>query len=100
MKASSLIKRIEEAVQWNYLTPNVTLRAEWDIESVILSTYRDLAMQFSFLHVYSHQDDDAPAETLPLETRLNIEADWRQNTWFKTKSGDQKSHSSHLQKSN
>jgi hypothetical protein len=42
---------------------------------VILSTYKDLALHFSFLHVYSHQDDNAPVETLTLETRLNIEAD-------------------------
>jgi hypothetical protein len=33
-----LLTCIEEAVHWNYTTPNVTIRAEWDIESVILHT--------------------------------------------------------------
>jgi hypothetical protein len=31
-----LLIRIEEATEWNSMKPNVTLRAEWDIESVIL----------------------------------------------------------------
>jgi hypothetical protein len=39
-----LLKRIETAASWTYTTPNVTLRAEWDIESVILDLYRDLKL--------------------------------------------------------
>jgi hypothetical protein len=34
-----LLIRIEKTLAWSYLQPNVTLRAEWDIESVILETY-------------------------------------------------------------
>jgi hypothetical protein len=67
--------RIGEAVEWNYTTPNVTLRSEWDIESVILDTYKELGLQFTFLHVKSHQDDDGPVSGLSLEAQLNVEAD-------------------------
>jgi exonuclease III len=70
-----LLIRIQEASQWNYTTPNVTLRAEWDIESVILSTYKELSLNFSFVHVKSHQDDGALVANLSLELRLNVEAD-------------------------
>jgi hypothetical protein len=70
-----LLIRILEAVQWSYTPPNVTLRAEWDIESVILETYRQLNFRFDFKHVKSHQDDDAPVASLSLATRLNIKAD-------------------------
>jgi hypothetical protein len=70
-----LLKRIEEAIHWSYTTPNVTLHAEWDIESVILTTYKELDLKFSFLHVKSHQDDAVPVESLTLETQLNVEAD-------------------------
>jgi hypothetical protein len=70
-----LLTRIEEAIQWKYTTPNVTLRAEWDIQSVILSVYKTIDIQFEFLHVKSHQDDDGPLDSLSLETRLNVEAD-------------------------
>jgi hypothetical protein len=59
-----LLTRIEEAVQWNYTTPNVTLPAEWDIEAVILATYKTLAVHFSFLHMKSHQDDDVAVNDL------------------------------------
>jgi hypothetical protein len=59
-----------------YTTPNVTLWAEWDIESVIVSMYKELDMLFMFMHVKSHQDDVAPtAASLSLESRLNVEAD-------------------------
>ena len=69
-----LLLRIAEASEWKYTTPNVTLRAEWDIESVILDLHKQLNMRFAFKHVKSHQDDN-PQATLTLETRLNIEAD-------------------------
>jgi hypothetical protein len=70
-----LLTRIQEASTWGHITPNVTLRAEWDIESVILQVYHELSIPFSFLHVYSHQDDAATVDSLPLAVRLNIEAD-------------------------
>lgn len=70
-----LLERIEEASTWGHITPNVTLRAEWDIESVILQLYTELSIKFSFLHVHSHQDDKVSAASLPLEVQLNIEAD-------------------------
>jgi hypothetical protein len=69
-----LLTRIEEASQWTYTMPNVTLRAEWDIESVILDTHKELNMKFVFMHVKSHQDGDTPAANLTLEMRLNVEA--------------------------
>ena len=31
-----LLIRFAEAVEWTYTTPSITLRAKWDIESVIL----------------------------------------------------------------
>ncbi len=70
-----LLIRVEKANEWTYITPNVTLRAEWDVESVILDVLTELKMQFTFQHVLSHQDDDTPVENLTLETRLNVEAD-------------------------
>jgi hypothetical protein len=70
-----LLTRIEAASEWLYYTPNITLRAEWDIESVILAEHRKLGMQFIFQHVKSHQDDEADLESLSLDSRLNVEAD-------------------------
>jgi hypothetical protein len=32
-----LLLRIAEASEWNYTTPTITLHAEWDVESVILT---------------------------------------------------------------
>jgi hypothetical protein len=68
------LTQIEEAIQWTYTTPNVTLQAEWDIESIILTTYKELDINFTFMHVKSHQDDDGPLKNLSLETRMNVEA--------------------------
>jgi hypothetical protein len=70
-----LLIRIEESSGWNYTTPNITLRPEWDTESVILATLKELGMQFKFMHVKSHQHDEALVTTLSLETRLTIKAD-------------------------
>jgi hypothetical protein len=61
-----LLIRIEEASEWTYTMPNVTLRAEWDIELMIDSNF--------FMHVKSHQDDKTPMSSLSLESRLNVEA--------------------------
>jgi hypothetical protein len=69
-----LLTWIEDASEWLYYTPNVTLQAEWDIESVILAEHRKLGMKFIFQHVKSHQDNDADLASLSLETRLNVEA--------------------------
>jgi hypothetical protein len=57
------------------MKPNVTLQAKWDIESVILQNYKELAINFTFMHIKSHQDDDGPVANLSLETHLNVEAD-------------------------
>ncbi len=54
-----LLTRIEEAVEWTYTTPNVTLRAEWDIESVILKLYQELEIKFTFMHVKSHANRES-----------------------------------------
>jgi hypothetical protein len=57
-----------EASEWNYTTPNVTLRTEWDIESVILTFHKELNVQFDFVHIKSHQDDTTPhisGQTVP-----------------------------------
>jgi hypothetical protein len=70
-----LLTRIEQAVGWNYTTPNVTLSSEWDIESVILDIYKAIKTWFVFVHVKSHQDDKIPLASLSLESRLNVEAD-------------------------
>jgi hypothetical protein len=70
-----LLTRIEETIHWKYTTPNVMLRAKWDIESVILTHYKALGIKFTFMHVKSHQDDEGPIANLSLETRLNVEAD-------------------------
>jgi hypothetical protein len=69
-----LLKRIAQAVEWTYTTPNVTLRAKWDVESIILDMYRELGLNFNLKHVKSHQDDDTPTANLSLESRLNVEA--------------------------
>jgi hypothetical protein len=47
-----LLIRIETANAWNYTTPNVTLWAEWDIESVILEVLQELNMTFIYMHVH------------------------------------------------
>jgi hypothetical protein len=60
-------------LSWNYTTPNVTLRVEWDIELVILTEYKALDMLFVFKHLKSHQDDNTTVESLSLESRLNVE---------------------------
>jgi hypothetical protein len=70
-----LLIRIGEASKWKYTTPNVTLRAEWDVNSLILTIYKELGMQFDFVHVKSHQDDETPVASLSLESRLNVEVD-------------------------
>ena len=57
------------------MTPNVTLRPEWDLESVITDTYKQLGIDFEFMHVKSHQDDDGPVADLTLEAQLNVQAD-------------------------
>ena len=57
------------------MTPNVTLRAEWDVESTIVNSYKQLGIPFTFLHVHSHQDDDGPVTGLTLEAQLNVQAD-------------------------
>jgi hypothetical protein len=72
---SGLLTRIEESSAWNYTTPNVTLRAEWDVELVILDEYKKLGIKFVFMHVKSHQDDTKAVQTLTLKSRLNVEAD-------------------------
>jgi hypothetical protein len=74
-KNEGLIIHIVEAVHWSYTTPNVLIRVEWDIKSVILEMYQKLNIKFKFKHVKSHQNDDPPTESWSLETRLNIEAD-------------------------
>jgi hypothetical protein len=70
-----LLIRIEATLGWAYLQPNVTLRAEWDIESVIITTYNAIGWKFSFEHVRSHQDKAIPVDDLPEEVQLNVEAD-------------------------
>ncbi len=71
-----LLQRISEAAAWPYTTPNVTLRAEWDVESVILvDLLRDLKLNFEYTHIKSHQDDGTAIANLSLESRLNVEAD-------------------------
>jgi hypothetical protein len=70
-----LLIRIEEALAWNYVTPKVTLRAEWDVEMVILMMHKELGLNFLFMHVKSHQDNATPVASLSLESRLNVEVD-------------------------
>jgi hypothetical protein len=70
-----LLTRIEKATMWKYMTPNVTLRAKWDLESLIIDSYTQLGIPFILLHVKSHQDDDGPIKGLSLEARLNVQAD-------------------------
>jgi hypothetical protein len=78
-----LLIRIAKASDWNYTTPNVALRAEWDIKSVILrdiksvilTLHKELNVQFKFVHIKSHQDNNTPVVRLSLELRLNVEAD-------------------------
>jgi hypothetical protein len=69
------VTRIEKTLGWKYLQPNITLRAEWDIESVILDVHRRIGWKFEFKHVNSHQDDSIPLRDLPLDVQLNVEAD-------------------------
>jgi hypothetical protein len=70
-----LLQRNSEAVEWTYTTPNVTLHAEWDVESVIFEMHRELNMTFVYTHVMSHQDDDTETANLLLKSCLNVEAD-------------------------
>jgi hypothetical protein len=70
-----LLIRIRKASHLTYTTPNVTLGAEWDVESVILTIYKELGIQFDFVHVKSHQDDETLVTRLSLDLRLNVEAD-------------------------
>jgi hypothetical protein len=53
----------------------MTLRAEWDIELVILAMCKELDIKFTCMHVKSHQDDETPTANISLESRLNVEAD-------------------------
>jgi hypothetical protein len=62
----ALLIRIETASEWEYMSPNVTLRVEWDI--------KELKMTFVSLHVKSHQDNDTPTANLTLQNRLKLEA--------------------------
>jgi hypothetical protein len=70
-----LLTCIGNATTWTYMTPNATLRAEWDVESTIVDSYKQLGIHFTFLHVKSHQDDDGPVAGLTLEAQLNVQAD-------------------------
>jgi hypothetical protein len=70
-----LLTRIENATTWKYTTPNVTLCAEWDVESAIVDSYTQVGIPFTFLHVKSHQDNDGPVSVLTLEAQLNVQAD-------------------------
>jgi hypothetical protein len=72
----ALLLRIAEASEWTYTTPNITLRAEWDVESVILTLQQELNLRFEYVHVKSHHDNSTPMHGLSLEVRLtNVEAD-------------------------
>jgi hypothetical protein len=54
----------------------MTLRAEWDIKSIIfIMTYKELDMEFAFMHVKSHQDNKTAIASLSLKLHLNVEAD-------------------------
>jgi hypothetical protein len=70
-----LLKRIEAATEWTYTTTNVTLRAEWDIESFILEILTELKIKFIYMPVHSHQDDATPFANQSFESQLNVEAD-------------------------
>jgi hypothetical protein len=62
-----LLTCIETMLSWKYLQPNITLHAEWDIESLIINIYRRIGWQFKFEHVHSLQDDSVPILALPIE---------------------------------
>ncbi len=70
-----LLTRIGNSTTWKYMTPNVTLRAEWDVESTIVDSYKQLGIPFTLVHVKSHQDDDGPVTGLTMEAQLNVQAD-------------------------
>jgi hypothetical protein len=55
------------------MTPNVTLGAKWELESVILDSYKQLGIPFSFMHVKSHQDNDGRVDSLMLKAQLNVQ---------------------------
>jgi hypothetical protein len=60
------------------------LNTEWDIKSFIIMTHRTIGWNFEFKHVHSHQDDSVALEDLPLEVRLNVEADWLATDYLST----------------
>jgi hypothetical protein len=55
--------------------PNSTLDAHWDVVNAIVTTLQKMQIQHSFQHVKGHQDNKTKYGDLPLDAKLNVDAD-------------------------
>jgi hypothetical protein len=55
--------------------PNSTLPTDWDVVNEIVTTLKKMSIEHSFQHVKGHQYDKISYAELPLNAKLNVDAD-------------------------
>ena len=70
-----LLTRIASSLPYPDPFPNLTLLSDWDLTNEISTSLRQLSRAPILQHVKGHQDDHTPYQALPLEARLNVDAD-------------------------
>ncbi len=70
-----LIRRVMTSLAYDSPYPNSTLDADWDVVNEIVTTLQKMPIQHSFQHVKGHQDDKTEYADLPLNAKLNVDAD-------------------------
>jgi hypothetical protein len=70
-----LIGHIMTSLAYEAPYPNSTLSADWDVVNEIVTTLQKMPIQHSFLHGKGHQDETTEYADLPLDAKLNVDAD-------------------------
>jgi hypothetical protein len=84
----SVLKRLRRARLASPQSPNETLRPDWDVVHAVKTTLGQLAqVQYEFEWVRSHQDNQQPYHTLPLEAQINCDADTEATQFHSTSQG-------------
>jgi hypothetical protein len=70
-----LIRRVMKSLAYDDPYPNSTLVANWDGVNEIGTTLKKMPIEHSFQHIKGHEDDKIAYANLPLDTKLNVDAD-------------------------
>ena len=70
-----LVKRSQAHLEYTVPYPNNTLSSEYDVTEQIYLSHQAYGIKASFHHVYGHQDDKIEYKDLPIESKLNCDAD-------------------------